>query len=99
MSWPPIEATAILFHRAGIPAGLTAQIATVVRTAGLNPVAKLGAKAISTPEAGEQLARFLGAAKARGIPDADAAAALRRIARVQTALFDGIQSVEGGAVA
>jgi hypothetical protein len=96
MTWPDLEAAAVRFHNAGIPAGLTAQVATVVDLAGLAEVTALGARVISTPEAGAVMARFLSDAKTRGIPDRDTAAALGSIARIQTALHDARLQVDAG---
>ena len=69
---------------AGVPAGVTGQVASVVRTAGLDAVIDLGAGMLTDEQAGVVLLDALLDARRRGAGSAETAAELRAVARLQT---------------
>lgn len=69
---------------AGVPAGVTEQVASVVRTAGLDAVIGLGAGMLTDEQAGVVLLDALIDARRRGADSAETAAELRAVARLQT---------------
>ena len=69
---------------AEVPAGVTGQVASVVRTAGLDAVIDLGAGMLTDEQAGVVLLDALLDARRRGAGSAETAAELRAVARLQT---------------
>jgi len=69
---------------AGVPAGVTEQVASVVRAAGLDAVIGLGAGMLTDEQAGAVLLDALIDARRRGADSAETAAELRAVARLQT---------------
>ncbi|CAH0238815.1 hypothetical protein [Plantibacter cousiniae (nom. nud.)] len=72
---------------AGVPAGVTEQVASVVRTAGLDAVIGLGAGMLTDEQAGAVLLDALIDARRRGSDSAETAAELRAVARLQTVVL------------
>ncbi|MBD8517114.1 hypothetical protein [Plantibacter sp. CFBP 8804] len=72
---------------AGVPAGVTEQVASVVRTAGLDAVIGLGAGMLTDEQAGVVLLDALIDARRRGADSAETAAELRGVARLQTVVL------------
>lgn len=72
---------------AGVPAGVTEQVASVVRTAGLDAVIGLGAGMLTDEQAGAVLLDALIDARRRGADSAETAAELRAVARLQTVVL------------
>lgn len=72
---------------AGVPAGVTEQVASVVRTAGLDAVIGLGVGMLTDEEAGAVLLDALIDARRRGADSAETAAELRSVARLQTVVL------------
>jgi len=79
-----IASLAAELRGAGIPAGVTGQVAGVVRTAGLDAVIDLGAGMLTNEVAGAVLLDALIDARRRGADSAETAAELRTVARLQT---------------
>ncbi|MBD8465691.1 hypothetical protein IFU30_05330 [Plantibacter sp. CFBP 8798] len=72
---------------AGVPAGVTEQVASVVRTAGLDAVIGLGAGMLTDEQAGAVLLDALLDARRRGADSAETAAELRAVAKLQTVVL------------
>lgn len=73
---------------AGVAAGVTDQVAGVVRTAGLPAVIALGSGLLSDERAGAIVLTALQDAQRRGASAAEVAAELHAVARLQTIVLD-----------
>ncbi|HXH34830.1 MAG TPA: hypothetical protein VNJ54_10500 [Plantibacter sp.] len=83
---------------AGVPAGVTDQLAGVVRTAGLAAVIGLGPGMLSDEQAGAVVLAALRDADRRGATASDVADELHAVARLQTIVLDllsGLRRQEG----
>lgn len=83
---------------AGVPAGVTDQLAGVVRTAGLAAVIELGPGMLSDEAAGAVVHAALRDAERRGASAPEVADELHAVARLQTVVLDllsGLRRQEG----